>query len=113
MNKIVLDWPACVARMQGNASLATEVLTLFVQTLNDEMGKLTQSLKCKDWPKSEGILHKVLGGCGYCRVPEFEARLQALRQQIESKQFDQIEDSFRLLQEAALRVIEQYEKQYQ
>lgn len=113
MNKLVLDWPACVAKMQGNISLATEVLTLFVQTLNDEMEKLNQSLKCKDWPKSQGILHKILGGCGYCRVPEFEAQLLALQQQIEGKQYDQVEKRVRLLQEAALRVIEQYERQCQ
>ena len=111
--KTAIDWSACVAKLSGNVSLATEFLAEFVKELYKNQIELKTIFATNDCEALERIVHQIHGACCFCGVSalqkqaaHLEQRLRQVKTSIEVK-----EDFLNLLSEIEA-VLTEYAESY-
>jgi HPt (histidine-containing phosphotransfer) domain-containing protein len=62
----VIDFELVKSNMGGSEELMQAMLTMFLQTLPDEIAKLQQCYEHEDWYQLKATVHQLKGGASYC-----------------------------------------------
>lgn len=62
----IIDFELVKTNMGGSEELVQAMLTMFLQTLPDEIAKLQQAYENGDWHQLKANVHQLKGGASYC-----------------------------------------------
>ncbi len=97
-----INWPLCIQKMSGNASLAEAYLEKFMAELPKHRDALKDAQATLDFIKMEDIAHTVRGACGFSGIPKLERALGTLEYLARQKD----NDNAHALREASNLVIQ-------
>lgn len=69
----IIDFKESVHLSNGNAELAIDLMTKFIDALADQKQQIESFAEAKDFEKLENVVHKLHGACHYCGVPKLRA----------------------------------------
>ena len=83
-NSLLVDWPACLTAAGGSEDLANELLTMFIQSLPEELERLQQAFFVKDFIALKNEAHRLHGALCYCASPLLKEPIKMLEKECES-----------------------------
>lgn len=69
MTTSAINWEHSLKQVGGRASLAEELITMFIKELPDMQSAINKSYQSKHFQALSDLLHKLDGGCSYAGVP--------------------------------------------
>ncbi len=89
----VIDWSLSIQKMSGDASLAYELMSAFIEELKENRVELLQAMKTNDLIFIERIAHKIHGACCFLGLPLLQKHIKSLescvKQQVRSETLEQ------------------------
>lgn len=65
----LFDWKESLQLARNNPDLATDMLTMLLESIEDTRSELIDAQAARDTGRLQEVIHKFHGGCCYCGVP--------------------------------------------
>ena len=101
-----VDISLSLKRANGKHSLAKDMLTMLVKTLEKDHHAIQLAFKGKDYDLLQELIHKLHGGCSYCGVPDLKDTSLALDDALQKGEFDKIPDLMPILSNRVSELIQ-------
>lgn len=94
----VLDWNLGMARVNGDAAFARELLAMLLESLPQAQANLEQHFESQAWDKLQAEAHKLRGASSYCATPRLTEAAKNLEASLHDQEVPEA-DYFALLKE--------------
>lgn len=102
----IIDFELVKANMGGSEELMQAMLTMFLQTLPDEIAKLKHAYENRDWHQLKTNVHQLKGGASYCGTLQLNYICTRLEESILGSSRETISRLFDQMMEEIVKVKE-------
>lgn len=92
MTTSAINWEHSLKQVGGRASLAEELITMFVKELPDMQNSINKAYQTKHFQALSDVLHKLDGGSSYAGVPVLKSIIVELSKAIKLNQQTDLEN---------------------
>jgi two-component system sensor histidine kinase BarA len=86
-----INWEHSLKQVGGRASLAEELITMFVKELPDMQNSINQTYQAKHLQALADMLHKLDGGCSYAGVPGLKTIIANISKSLKLNQLNDLD----------------------
>lgn len=107
-----IDWEGLVAMLNGEIELARNLIGQFVAELPEIQTAINQSLQQQDTQGAAEHIHKLLGACCYCGVPNLKATLSRFEKMLRNHpqiSYSELQEEFNREVEAILHMYQAHQ----
>ena len=92
--KPCIDWELATRLAGGNLSLAKELLTMFIDSLETELANVNALYQEKRYEALADVIHRLHGGVSYCGLPSLKQSIKVLETALKSNKYENIDKAY-------------------
>lgn len=106
--KACIDWEQATQLTGGNLKLAKELLTMFMDSLTDELASIEALYQEKNYATLADVAHRLHGGVSYCGLPSLKQAIKVFETALKSGKYEDIEKAYKKFNKEVQRLQKEY-----